>query len=95
MLTENNPNLRMVLERNPNFHGEPYPAEGSPRTAKPVCSKTPVVRCRFVDRAVYSLEKEAFLAGTSSCRATTTTPVSARTAFDQAVQFDGGGEATD
>ena len=25
MLTENNPNLRMVLERNPNYHGETYP----------------------------------------------------------------------
>jgi oligopeptide transport system substrate-binding protein len=28
MLTENNPNSRMVLERNPNFHGETYPCEG-------------------------------------------------------------------
>ncbi|HEV7477839.1 MAG TPA: ABC transporter substrate-binding protein, partial [Burkholderiales bacterium] len=28
MLTENNPNARMLLERNPNFHGETYPAEG-------------------------------------------------------------------
>ena len=28
MLTENNPNARMVLERNPNFHGETYPCEG-------------------------------------------------------------------
>jgi hypothetical protein len=25
MLTENDPNSRMVLERNPNFHGETYP----------------------------------------------------------------------
>ena len=30
MLTENNPNARMVLERNPNFRGEPYPSEGEP-----------------------------------------------------------------
>ena len=28
MLTENNPNARMVLERNPNYHGETYPCEG-------------------------------------------------------------------
>ena len=28
MLEENNPNLRMVLSVNPNFHGETYPTEG-------------------------------------------------------------------
>ncbi len=28
MLKENNPNRRMVLERNPNFHGEAYPTDG-------------------------------------------------------------------
>ena len=25
MLADNDPNRRMVLERNPNFHGETYP----------------------------------------------------------------------
>ena len=30
MLTDNNPNRRMVLERNPNFRGETYPCEGEP-----------------------------------------------------------------
>ena len=34
MLTENNPNARMVLERNPNFRGEPYPSEGEPGDAR-------------------------------------------------------------
>ncbi|HID48044.1 MAG TPA: peptide ABC transporter substrate-binding protein, partial [Chromatiales bacterium] len=33
MLTENNPNRRMVLERNPNFHGSRYPTEGEPGDA--------------------------------------------------------------
>jgi oligopeptide transport system substrate-binding protein len=33
MLGENNPNLRMVLERNPNFRGEAYPSEGMPDDA--------------------------------------------------------------
>jgi oligopeptide transport system substrate-binding protein len=31
MLTENNPNARMVLERNPNFRRETYPCEGRGR----------------------------------------------------------------
>ena len=30
MLTENNPNRRMVLAKNPNFRGEQYPTEGMP-----------------------------------------------------------------
>ena len=33
MLTENNPNRAMVLERNPNFRGETYPDEGEPGDA--------------------------------------------------------------
>ena len=28
MLSENNPNRRMVLKQNPNFRGEAYPKEG-------------------------------------------------------------------
>ncbi len=30
MLTENDPNRVMILEKNPNFHGEAYPSEGMP-----------------------------------------------------------------
>lgn len=37
MLTENNPNLRMVLARNPNFHGERYPDTGEPGMPRPDC----------------------------------------------------------
>ena len=35
MLTENNPNRQMVLERNPNFHGETYRGRGGGRRARP------------------------------------------------------------
>jgi oligopeptide transport system substrate-binding protein len=57
MLTENNPNARMVLERNPNFRGEPYPAEGEPGDAELLrdAGKT----MPFIDRVVYSREKES------------------------------------
>ena len=59
MLVQNLPNRRLVLERNPNFHGEPYPCEGAPgdreRGLLADCGKpTP-----FIDRIVFSLEKEA------------------------------------
>ena len=58
MLTENDPNSRMVLERNPNFRGEPYPSEGEPDDAKQGLLKDAGKTMPFVDRIVYSREKE-------------------------------------
>jgi ABC-type transport system substrate-binding protein len=56
MLTENNPNARMVLERNPNFRGEPYPSEGEPGDGELLrdAGKT----LPFIDKVVFSREKE-------------------------------------
>lgn len=55
MLTVNDPNRRMVLEKNPNFRGEPFPAPADPEAASdyPVGQTMP-----FIDRVVFSLEKE-------------------------------------
>ena len=58
MLTENNPNLRMVLERNPNFRGERYPDEGEPGDRAAGLLTDAGQALPFVDTAVYSLEKE-------------------------------------
>jgi ABC-type transport system substrate-binding protein len=59
MLTENNPNSRMVLSRNPNFRGEPYPAEGEAgdREAGLLADAGRIMP--FVDRVVFSREKES------------------------------------
>ena len=59
MLGESIQNRRHVLERNPNFRGEPYPCEGEPadRAAGLLadCGKmTP-----FIDRIVFNMEKES------------------------------------
>ena len=59
MLTENNPNSRMVLERNPNFRGEPYPSEGEPEDKERGLLADAGKTMPFVDRVVYSREKEA------------------------------------
>jgi oligopeptide transport system substrate-binding protein len=58
MLTENNPNARMVLERNPNFRGEPYPAEGETgdREAGLLADAGRIMP--FIDKVVFSREKE-------------------------------------
>ncbi|TAN54227.1 MAG: peptide ABC transporter substrate-binding protein [Betaproteobacteria bacterium] len=59
MLTEFLENRRHVLQRNPNFRGEPYPCDGEAKDAAENlladCGKlTP-----FVDRVVFNIEKEA------------------------------------
>ncbi len=59
MLTEFLENRRHVLQRNPNFRGEPYPCEGEAKDKAEGmlddCGKmTP-----FVDRVVFNIEKEA------------------------------------
>jgi oligopeptide transport system substrate-binding protein len=59
MLTENNPNARMLLERNPNFRGEPYPSEGEAGDAAAGLLKDAGKVMPFIDRVVYTREKES------------------------------------
>ena len=93
MLVENNPNSRMVLERNPNFHGETYPCEGEEgdRAAGLLadCGKP----LPLIDKAVFTREKESvpywnkFLQGYYDASGISSD------SFDQAVRFDVGGGA--
>ncbi len=93
MLSENNPNLRMVLQRNPNFHGEPYPGEGEPGDQEAGLLVDAGRPLPFIERAVYSLERETipywnkFLQGYYDVSGVSSD------SFDQAVQFDSEGEA--
>lgn len=92
MLTVNNPNRQMVLERNPNFHGERYPHEGEPGDQAAGWLADAGRPLPFIDKAVYSLEKESipywnkFLQGYYDASG-----ISSET-FDQAVQMTGHGE---
>jgi len=93
MLTENNPNLRMVMDRNPNFRGEPYPTVGSDEDAALGLLEDAGRPMPFIDRAVYSLEKETipywnkFLQGYYDASGVSSD------SFDQAVQFGDQGQA--
>jgi oligopeptide transport system substrate-binding protein len=58
MLTEHDPNARIVLERNPNFHGEAYPSEGEPEDRAAGLLADAGKPLPFVDRVVFSREKE-------------------------------------
>ncbi|MCA3129972.1 MAG: ABC transporter substrate-binding protein [Betaproteobacteria bacterium] len=94
MLVINDPNRRMVLERNPNFFGESYPADGEPADAEAGLLADAGKPIPFIDRAVFSLEKEAipywnkFLQGWYDASGITSD------AFDQAVQVGSGGQVT-
>lgn len=58
MLTENNPNARMVLERNPNYHGDTYPTEGESADHAAGLLADAGRALPFIDRVVFTREKE-------------------------------------
>ena len=59
MLSENNPNLRMVLEKNPNFHGETYPDSGEPSDKEAGLLKDAGKPLPFIEKVIFNLEKES------------------------------------
>ncbi len=92
-LTENNPNRRMVLEKNPLFHQELYPHEGEPGDKQRGLLADSGKKLPFIDRVIYVLEREnipywnKFLQGYYDASGI------ASDSFDQAVQFTGEGDA--
>ena len=92
MLTENNPNLRMVLERNPNFRGEAYPSEGAPGDAERSYLDDAGRTLPFLDRAVYSLEKESIPRWSKFLQGYYDNSGVGSDSFDQAIEYGGGGE---
>ncbi|MDR2015511.1 MAG: ABC transporter substrate-binding protein, partial [Azoarcus sp.] len=94
MLVENNPNARMVLERNPNYRADTYPCEGMPDDAGEGlladCGKT----LPLIDKVVFTREREAipywnkFLQGYYDAAGISSDN------FDQAVNMGDRGEVT-
>lgn len=58
MLTKNNPNLQMILSRNPNFHGETYPSDGEEGDEAAGLLTYKNQPLPFLDKVVFVLEKE-------------------------------------
>lgn len=93
MLSENDPNRRMVLSKNPNFHGETYPADGETGDREKGLLQDAGKALPLIDRAVFTLEKEdipqwsKFLQGYYDASGISSDN------FDQAVQFSPEGEA--
>jgi oligopeptide transport system substrate-binding protein len=93
-LSENNPNQRMVLTRNPYYDSETYPAEGEPGDAAAGLLRDAGKRLPLIDEIVFTLEKETipywnkFLQGYYDASGISSD------SFDQAVQVNVGGDAT-
>lgn len=94
MLSENNPNRRMVLERNPNFRGETFPEEGEEIDGALGFLVDAGKAMPFVDEAIFSLEKESIPAWNKFLQGYYDTSGIVSDSFDQAVQFNTQGEAT-
>ncbi|MEF8698093.1 MAG: ABC transporter substrate-binding protein [Candidatus Accumulibacter sp. UW20] len=92
MLTRNDPNSRMVLERNPNFHGETYPCEGEADDQAAGLLADCGKALPFIDEAIFSREKESipywnkFLQGYYDASGISSD------SFDQAVRLGVGGD---
>ena len=93
MLTENNPNRRMVLERNPNFRGETYPIDGEEADLDVGLLEDSGKQMPFIDKAIYSLEKESIPAWNKFLQGYYDTSGIVSDSFDQAVQFSAQGDA--
>ena len=94
MLQENNPNARMVLVRNPNYHGETYPCEGEEDDKAAELLRDCGEPLPFIDKVVFTREKESipywnkFLQGYYDASGVSSDN------FDQAVQMGGQGDVT-
>jgi len=94
MLTVNNPNRQMVLERNPNFHEELYPSAGDPGDREAGLLVDAGRSLPFIDKVVFSLEKETIPYWNKFLQGYYDSSGISSDSFDQAVRMGAGGEAT-
>jgi ABC-type transport system substrate-binding protein len=93
MLSENNPNARMVLERNPNYRGEAYPAEGEQGDAEVGLLADAGKRVPFIDKVVFSREREGIPYWNKFLQGYYDSSGISSDSFDQAVRISVEGEA--
>ncbi|TCK17801.1 ABC-type transport system substrate-binding protein [Thiogranum longum] len=91
MLTVNDPNRQMVMERNPNFRGEVYPDSGEPADMKAGFLEDAGRNVPFIDQVIYSLEKEAIPTWNKFLQGYYDASGVSSDSFDQAIQVGGGG----
>jgi len=92
MLTVNNPNRQMVMERNPNYHEELYPTEGEPGDGPAGLLRDAGRRLPFVDKIVFSLDKESIPRWNKFLQGYYDRSGVQPEGFDQAIRFTGEGD---
>ena len=93
MLTENNPNRRMILSKNPSFHKEYYPVRGEPGDMENGLLNDSGKTLPFIDRVIFVLEKETIPYWSKFLQGYYDASGVASDNFDQAIQFSGVGNA--
>jgi oligopeptide transport system substrate-binding protein len=91
-LAVNDPNRRMVLKKNPNFHGETYPLEGSDEDHAAGLLADAGKPLPLIDEAVFSLEKETIPYWSKFLQGYYDSSGISSDSFDQAIQFSSGGD---
>jgi oligopeptide transport system substrate-binding protein len=93
-LSENNPNQRMVLMRNPYYDSETYPTEGEAGDAAAGLLADAGKPLPLIDKIVFTLEKETIPYWNKFLQGYYDSSGISSDSFDQAVQVNVGGEAT-
>jgi ABC-type transport system substrate-binding protein len=94
MLTKNNPNRSMVLKKNPNFHDEYFPANGSAEDLKKGYLNNAGKRLPLIDQAVFTLEKESIPRWNKFLQGYYDSSTIGNDSFDQAIHINRQGDAT-
>lgn len=93
LLRENNPNRKMILEKNPYFHEEYFPSEGEPTDSKSGYLKNAGKRLPFLNKAIYTMEKESIPRWNKFLQGYYDQSAISSDSFDQAIQIDRDGKA--
>ncbi|WP_094092321.1 ABC transporter substrate-binding protein [Legionella clemsonensis] len=94
MLTENNPNRRMVLSRNPNFRDDFFPTHGSVADEKEGFLQHAGEKLPLINEAVFILEKESIPRWNKFLQGYYDLSGISADSFDQAIQINSAGEPT-
>ncbi|WP_347987157.1 ABC transporter substrate-binding protein [Methylomonas sp. AM2-LC] len=92
LLAENNPNKRMILSKNPNYHSDFYPSEGEATDKEQGLLDDAGKQLPFVDKVIFTLEKETIPYWTKFLQGYYDASGISSDSFDQAVQFSGSGD---
>lgn len=93
MLVKNNPNRSMVLQKNPNYHEEYYPATGSDEDRASGYLDNSGKRLPLIEKAIYTLEKESIPRWNKFLQGYYDNAAISNDSFDQAIHINQHGKA--